>query len=413
MILNKYDKMFFVVARYKEDVKWLDNNKGYVINKYFQPELNNAGGNESHSYVHWIIKNYDSLPEWICFTQGDPFSNGAHIDVVLDNFKYDTKFLQFGSPFSHDLNNKTGWTHEITKRIEVLVKELNLKIPEGWGEFTTGSKFIVHRDLIKNYPLDWWNKFFKYLCISKGPDMWKDYWGHPNSSYYGHAAERLWGIIFGSLNLEVEKKIKKPLNKLRLSKADGVTELILEKGLNNEFPHEMPEIYHKYMKDTGYRIWQNPTEFSKYLVWLKSRKISKYLEIGVRYAGSFIFTMEYLNLYGDVIGAGIDIEDVFPSDTPYDLRVMDSTSEEFIALATKFEPDVTFIDGDHGYDGVRKDLDNALKYTKKYIVLHDIQNINCPGVTTLWEDLQHKKEYTIKEFRDPKYQYFGIGVIIL
>lgn len=52
------------------------------------------------------------------------------------------------------------------------------------------------------------------------------------------------------------------------------------------------------------------------------------------------------------------------------------------------EYDLAFIDGDHTYEGVKKDFDN-LKHKAKYILFHDTQS--CEGVTKFINELEGEK----------------------
>lgn len=73
--------MKLVVAKYKENIKWIDEVNGYEVviydksgSKSKHKKLENIG-RESHSYLHFIIENYDNLPEYTVFTQGNPFDH--------------------------------------------------------------------------------------------------------------------------------------------------------------------------------------------------------------------------------------------------------------------------------------------------------------------------------------------------
>ena len=65
-----------VVARYNENIEWLNNemenciiyNKGNKLNIKNEIMLENVG-RESESYLQYIIKNYHNLPDVIVFTQ--------------------------------------------------------------------------------------------------------------------------------------------------------------------------------------------------------------------------------------------------------------------------------------------------------------------------------------------------------
>jgi hypothetical protein len=67
----KRDPYHIVVARYKEDVSWLDGYRYVKIyNKDCGDNLLPNIGRESHTYLHYIIENYYNLPEIVFFTQG-------------------------------------------------------------------------------------------------------------------------------------------------------------------------------------------------------------------------------------------------------------------------------------------------------------------------------------------------------
>jgi predicted O-methyltransferase YrrM len=55
--------------------------------------------------------------------------------------------------------------------------------------------------------------------------------------------------------------------------------------------------------------------------------------------------------------------------------------------------DTIFIDGDHSYDGVKFDFDNALPLLEEggIIIFHDIASKACPGVVQLWEEIKTER----------------------
>jgi len=65
-----------VVARYNENIEWLNSemsnciiyNKGNKMNIENEIILENVG-RESETYLHYIITNYDNLPDVVVFTQ--------------------------------------------------------------------------------------------------------------------------------------------------------------------------------------------------------------------------------------------------------------------------------------------------------------------------------------------------------
>ena len=58
-------------------------------------------------------------------------------------------------------------------------------------------------------------------------------------------------------------------------------------GMNNEYLEEMPKEFESYY-GWGIKFWQYPNQFSKFLTFLKDKKIDSYLEIGCRWGGTFI-----------------------------------------------------------------------------------------------------------------------------
>jgi hypothetical protein len=71
--------------------------------------------------------------------------------------------------------------------------------------------------------------------------------------------------------------------------------IIEEVGLNNENLWEQPPELKQYYGN-GLFIWQNPRQFSKYIIWLlkNAKNYSSYLEIGCRWGGTFIVICEVL-----------------------------------------------------------------------------------------------------------------------
>ena len=81
-----------VIARYNEDLSWLNKVKNKKITIYNKGEsikekyikLDNIG-RESHTYLYHIINNYDNLSDITIFSQGDPFFHSPKfIDLIKD-----------------------------------------------------------------------------------------------------------------------------------------------------------------------------------------------------------------------------------------------------------------------------------------------------------------------------------------
>jgi hypothetical protein len=82
-----------IVARYKEDLMWTKTvqpgKRILVYNKcgIMCNSLPNVG-REAHTYLHHILHEYRTLPDWTFFTQGDPNAHlpRTRIQTVLNGF---------------------------------------------------------------------------------------------------------------------------------------------------------------------------------------------------------------------------------------------------------------------------------------------------------------------------------------
>lgn len=163
----------------------------------------------------------------------------------------------------------------------------------------------------------------------------------------------------------------------------------------------------------------------KYLLALAS-KATSILEIGSRYGECLALMARQIN--GRVVA--VDLPGVQPwgypdsedhlravvqqlnlEGFPAHLVIGDSTSEEVINQVRDLGPyDLVFIDGDHRYEGVKKDWENYGPMGK-VVVFHDIVRHpdgarNAPQVWRLWEEIQgNKSQYIAKD------SLMGVGVV--
>ncbi len=165
-------------------------------------------------------------------------------------------------------------------------------------------------------------------------------------------------------------------------------------------------------KPGGLKLQQVPEEYASVLLEIKSLNPKSYLEIGIGNGGSWMTCSYYLRDTLEVSKAvdnlayyqAIDqkIEEIefvqnFLSSFINDVTFFNSDSKEF--LDQHYEKyDVIFIDGDHGYSGVKEDFLKSIKNinTGGAIIFHDIVSIGAPGVVQFWEEI--KNQYESKEF---------------
>jgi len=211
--------------------------------------------------------------------------------------------------------------------------------------------------------------------------------------------------------------ILRNINKEDLKDSKKLEDIIFSFGLNGEMGGYLPSKYHKYYLEDGMKISQFPNQFANYLIYLSTLSINSYLEIGVRFGGCFIFTVEYLKRFNKnfLYSACVDVMDEYKNLVEYhnylqfDYIYKYSTSEEFKQWIDNKKFDLILIDGDHSYEGCLSDY-NLVNKKAKYLVLHDI--VLCNGVTKVFND--HKKSYSnIKEFIDTYQGANNLGIGIL
>jgi hypothetical protein len=79
-------KKHLIVAKYKEDVSWLQKYKNdYIIHLYDKDKFVENVGREAETYIQFIVNNYDYILEddIYIFLQGNPFDHIPDIDVKI------------------------------------------------------------------------------------------------------------------------------------------------------------------------------------------------------------------------------------------------------------------------------------------------------------------------------------------
>jgi len=199
--------------------------------------------------------------------------------------------------------------------------------------------------------------------------------------------------------------------------------------MKNKYPNPYPTF-------SGQPLPQREYEITELISLIKQKQCNSMLEIGSRYGDSlYRITCEcfapkskirVIELPDGPWGNSKSlpllqscISELKSKKYNCNLFIGDSTKESAIDYAKINAPfDIVFIDGDHRYEGVKKDFYNYKDMASKMIVFHDIdkegQLINGDdslGVGILWNEI--KCNYNHIEIVCPKQRGMGIGVILL
>lgn len=227
--------------------------------------------------------------------------------------------------------------------------------------------------------------------------------------------QKAWGLLKGlhpsALDLDRITLIR-DLSPERLSRPGVLEALMPDLGLNDEGMEELPPHLHPHC-GPGLRVWQYPIQFAPYLRHIAGLGVRSYLEIGIRHGGSYVLTVEVLERFRPLDRAvGVDIIPC-PSMEAYTalnprsrFAGLNSQSPAFAALRDRLAPiDLVFIDSHHEEEQCRREV-AALLPVANMIALHDVSNVGCPGVRTVWQEIMAMDGYDCVEFTD---QYEGLG----
>jgi hypothetical protein len=206
-----------VVARYNESLDWISRlhpsidltvyNKGSsctlptrdltVYNKGSSCTLPTRNklrvlpnvGRESHTYLRYLVDNYDSLPSLMLFVQGNPFDHCPNfVQCANHAFLTGEKPSHSGVTFGEnriEISNMFPRCHEaIHGDLVQLYSDMFSTPPPHRFHFHAGATLCVTRDQALSRP-----KHFYEWCLTQQLDSQLD-------PIYGYCFERLWNFIF-------------------------------------------------------------------------------------------------------------------------------------------------------------------------------------------------------------------------
>ena len=186
-----------------------------------------------------------------------------------------------------------------------------------------------------------------------------------------------------------------------------------------------------WIKPYNFDSFQNKYELQEFFNFLVGRGgFNVICEIGTDNGGTFYLWSKILKPGGLIISIDLAklyrksinrfLRNIFPKEQQVCFLREDSHSpicvEKLGRILKEKEIDFLFIDGDHSYDGVKKDFSDYSGFVKKggIIGFHDISVSKLPenvcGVVKFWNEI--KMDYKYKEIIDEKDEV-GIGLIFV
>lgn len=187
---------FLVISNWNNDLSWIndytcDNYIIYDKSNSLQPgqniiKIENLGYN-IRDIFHFIVNNYDNLPDYTAFLEGNPFDHCSRqvFDKIIHNKKYfpieeyDDKSGRYGMKNDIDfgyMEQNNSWyilahnnSHKLTCKYASFDDLMNWIFIDynhiEWIRFSPGGQYIVPKDNILKYSKDFWLRLMNDLNI--------------------------------------------------------------------------------------------------------------------------------------------------------------------------------------------------------------------------------------------------------
>lgn len=180
-----------VVSRFNEDISWINGltckitiyNKGEPCG-FNTIKLENVG-REATTMLYHVINNYDKLPEYTAFVQGNPFEHAKNTKQIIAEFPNNIKKLYKFSDGCYAIADKIlNETQDTIAKFNVFPQDFYKTFfsePNVKFVYASGAQYIVHRENIVNKSIN----FYKNILSSYD---WK--------KHEPWSIERNWPMIF-------------------------------------------------------------------------------------------------------------------------------------------------------------------------------------------------------------------------
>jgi hypothetical protein len=140
-------ELVVVICHFKEDMSWTKDLKYKYLIYNKNPEHNHLHeinmpnvGFDTIAYLKFIIDNYENLPDYVCFSQDNPFFHCPNFLDRVNNFDFSKKFHPLGITYFRDVEHVLNETKFYAERVGI-----NYTEPI---KFINSAQCIVSKDLI-------------------------------------------------------------------------------------------------------------------------------------------------------------------------------------------------------------------------------------------------------------------------
>lgn len=182
-------KINIVVSRYNKNVDFaykINNGNNINVLIYDKENPNNPlnipvnKGNEASVYLKYIIDNYDNLTDFTFFIHDEEYA-WHHTGSIID--KYTESIMS--NKLYFNINDRCNWNkrnlidkYTYNKLLEWYSEYIEKYIPiskvPNNSDFIYGffgsAQFLVHKDLIKNLPKEFYKKIYDWIITTDLPN---------------------------------------------------------------------------------------------------------------------------------------------------------------------------------------------------------------------------------------------------
>lgn len=143
-----------IICHFEKDLSWTSDlkhpyvvyNKNPANNGKFDVDMPNVGF-DTVAYLKYVIDNFENLPDYVCFSQDDPFFHCPDFLKIVNEFDFEKSFVPLGAVYTRD-------GEDLKKTIEYCYKnEIEYKLPI---KFINSAQCIVSKKLIKKRNVEYY-----------------------------------------------------------------------------------------------------------------------------------------------------------------------------------------------------------------------------------------------------------------